>query len=145
MKKFNKNEVREAWLFLYNHPYYAVPFKTEYGEWIFPEGFESSITAQPVRINPKKGKISNNDTLNTEPRVWLESGCFCFDSTVGNRHGIDYKLNTSAKTWEKAIVKLANKICRRYGDLSIDTYFDFTEDSLSKWEDVINGKFGEED
>ena len=141
MKNKKFTDVVDAWHFLLNHPYYSKPLKTSKG-WMFVEGFEESISAQPVKYNPKKNKISNKQENNTKPAVWLDSGCFYFDNKTFSH---DYNLDISAGTWEKAIIKLANKVLKLYGNLNIYNYFTSTEKDFSKWNKVINGKYKKEE
>jgi len=139
MKKFKKKDFVKAWWFLFQHPYYAIPYKTENG-YTFKEGFEQSLDIEPRKINPKTNAIDDNKSLNTKNIVWLESGHYYIvekEESITDRHCINPSLNVQGNTFEDAIIKLANKVLKKYGDLDTWTYFDNEKTNFKKWKKLI--------
>ena len=140
MKRFKKKDFIGAYWFLYQHPYYAIPYLDRDG-CSFSAGFDKSLDIEPRKINPITNSVDDREELNTKNIVWLESGCYCLaeeDDLVASSYLIDYSLNVQGNTFEKAIIKLANKILKRYGDESIHKYFNDEVTDFKKWENLIN-------
>lgn len=93
----------KAWKYLENH----VIFKDQYG-W---SQFKGCLDIDVVKVNPKTNSIDDNPELNTSTRVWLEAGPY-IEKTPTH----DISLDCGAKTFEKAIIKLAKLVKKRYGD-----------------------------
>ena len=141
MKKFK--DVVDAWNFLRQHPYYAIPYKYE-DQWYFCEGFEVALSIEYVRINPITNTIEDDAKLNTQNNIWLESGHWWIETDLiaSSQHGHDTTLDLGAKSFEKAIIKLAKLVYKEYGNLNVYDYFDRSESNLNKWNKVINGDHG---
>ena len=106
----------EAWDFLTDHQYYNWdgPNSTKsYNE------FMDSLCIEIVKVNPKTKSINKNKNLNTETRVWLESGCKVpipeFDNELHWSHDTD--LDCGGQTFEEAVIKLAGLVFKNYGGL----------------------------
>lgn len=95
----------KAWNYLENH----CIFKDKNGI----SRFQNCIDIEVVKVNPQTNSISEDESLNTKTRVWLESGPY-LDSIKTNAHA--YELDCGAKTFEKAIIKLARKVKKCFGD-----------------------------
>lgn len=122
----------QAWWFLYNHPIFDdTPKKMMLEEETIPgtfSRFEDCLDVDIVKVNPKTNRIDDDDKLNTETRVWLECGPWvhrdremsqesrdrgCYDFfPEGRSH--DWHLDCGGRTYEEAIVKLANLVFQHY-------------------------------
>lgn len=92
----------DAWCFLYDFP-----------EFNKGADFPGHLDISVVKVNPKTGKIDDDSILNTETEVWLECGGYDEESDLLCH---DVRLDVGAPTFEEAIVKLANKTLKYYGD-----------------------------
>lgn len=93
----------EAFHFLDDHPI----FLDEWGG----SHFNRCLDIFVVKVNPETGSIDDNDYLNTQVEIWLE--CGPYDPTM-RQHDID--LDCGGKTFDQAIIKLANLVLEKYGD-----------------------------
>lgn len=71
-----------------------------------------------ARVN-KRGRVDDDETENVFIECWLEFGPIKFAVTDGvlrlqNQHDID--LDCGAPTFDQALVKLARRVKRKYGD-----------------------------
>lgn len=94
----------EAWQYLENHPI----FEDKMG---FSE-FTQCIDIEIVKVNPYTNSISDNTDENISTRVWLECGPYIGEKARAH----DIELDCGAKTFEKAIKKLAKLVKKVYGD-----------------------------
>lgn len=92
-----------AWNYLNNH----VIFENEDGFSMFQECLDMEV----VKVDPDTNSISDNEEENTSTRIWLECGPYQKDCRTH-----DINLDCGAKTFEKAIKKLAKKVKKVYGD-----------------------------
>lgn len=98
MKDFYK-----AWDYLNEH----VIFKDEDGF----NRFQECIDIEVVKVNPETKAIDDDKIKNTQTRVWLECGPYKKKSKTH-----DIELDCGAKTFEKAIIKLAKLVKKEYGN-----------------------------
>lgn len=99
MKRYK--DFYKAWWYLEEHKY----FKDKNGL----SRFQQALDIEVVKVNPKTKEVDDNKKLNTEIDIWLECGRLCEDDeTFGTifEHNLD--MDCGAKTFEKAIMKLAN-------------------------------------
>lgn len=91
----------ESFVFLKRHP----KFKNKF--------IEHALDIEVVKVNPKTEKIEDDKSLNTQVNVWLECGEYSkeYKSFV---HDLD--LDTGGKTFEEAIIQLANLVSVHYGE-----------------------------
>lgn len=103
------NDFYEAWCFLETHRYYTDDHIHRINR------FEESLYIEVVKVNPKTERIEDDETLNTDVRVWLESGCpELIDDVYELTH--DIELDCGAPTFEEAIIELANLVYKNYGE-----------------------------
>jgi hypothetical protein len=104
-KKFK--DFFEAWYFLEEHSYYRHPkYHNSF--------FQRSLDIEVVKVNPKTECIDDNEQLNIVTRIWLESGINWINKeTYESTH--DWKLDCGGKTFEEAIINLANLVLKHYG------------------------------
>ena len=91
-----------AWWFLYNHPLFD------------NEGtsmFLSCLDVCVAKVNPHIGEIDKDKKKNTRVEVWLEAGKY---DKEYNYHDLD--LDCGAKTYEEAIIQMANLLLNKYGN-----------------------------
>lgn len=93
----------KAWHYLENH----VIFKDERGV----SRFQECLDIEVVKVNPVTKAIDDDEALNTKTNIWLETGPY---KTNEKTHSLE--LDCGAKTFEKAIVKLAKKVKENYGN-----------------------------
>lgn len=93
----------KSWQYLNNH----IIFEDENNINHFQECLDICV----VKVNPETDCISPNNEKNTKVNVWLECGPF-----MKNSRTHDIELDCGAKTFEKAIIKLAKKVKKVYGD-----------------------------
>lgn len=88
--------------------------------------FYRCLDIDVAKVNPKTKKIRNNKKKNTRTRIWLECGPWVNSEEMsksdiemlGHADGmptIDMSLCCGAESFEKAIIKLANKVLKIYG------------------------------
>lgn len=101
----------DAYMFLYNHP------MVNHGRVNY---FSTCLDIEVVKVDPNINEINFDDnSKNTETQVWLEFGAIVenVDNIVPNaliaEHDID--LDCGARTFEDAIVNLANLVFNKYG------------------------------
>ena len=109
----------EAYHFLKEHPMTKLPFKDN--PQIYHNGFERCLDIEIVKVNPKTNAIDSDDNLNTEIRVWLEFGKLEYNEYVEEGYysfiaNHDTRLDCGGKTFEEAIIKLANLVKLYYHD-----------------------------
>ena len=88
--------------FLYKHPV----FSDENGNSNFIKGLEVKV----IKVNPKTKRVDSNDKKNTEHRFFLKASV-CYKNNIIP----DEELFSEAKSFEKAICKLARKVLKKYG------------------------------
>ncbi len=98
MKDFYK-----AWDYLNNH----VIFRDSNGF----NRFQECIDIEVVKVNPETKEIDDDKSKNTQTRVWLECGPYKKECMTH-----DIELDCGAKTFEKAIIKLAKLVKKEYGN-----------------------------
>ena len=88
--------------------------------------FARCLDIDVAKVNPKTKKIHNNKKKNTRTRIWLECGPWVNSEEMsksdkeflGHADGmptINIRLCCGADSFEKAIIKLANKVLKVYG------------------------------
>ena len=97
----------KAWNYLENH----CIFKDENGI----SRFQECLGIEIVKVDPTTNSISDDEVLNTKTRVWLEAGPYF----KGERTHY-CELDCGARTFEKAIVKLAKKVKKHFGDDKVE-------------------------
>jgi hypothetical protein len=126
-----------AWRYLEEHPIFQGHHGIKWGDHM-DSRFLSQFWIAYVKVNPKTRSISRNKSKNTLTEVWVESGPVYRkqdkgkkasaelkgiwgpngyngdDETFANVH--DYRLDCGGKTFEKAIIKHAKLVYKRYGD-----------------------------
>ena len=81
---------------------------------IFNNRFERGLDVEVVKVNPETEEIDDDRTLNTETRIWLETGPYIHDDPMGCEWSHDPYLDCGGKTYEEAIIKLAKLVKERY-------------------------------
>lgn len=115
----NFNNFYECWQWLYQHPAFWIVDRN--GRIPFSDGFGNVLDVEVVKINPKTKKIEDNDEHNTETRIWLEVGTYFWEDETGcYTISHDADLDCGGRTFEKAIMNLANLVKEKYGDYSQD-------------------------
>lgn len=127
------NDFHDAWEFLVKHPIFeAKPDQARsYAASIarrhlspFEHSFKATLDISVVKVNPENEEIDDDETKNTETRVWLECGLWVSADELdeeARRHHIfgapahDIDLDCGAPTFEKAICKLAHLVAKKYG------------------------------
>jgi hypothetical protein len=135
----------KAWQFLVDHKIYNIEYITKVSdlgstarllskETLSKGFFESTIShferglsIHVVKVNPMTNAIDlDNDKLNTQVRIWLESsmvtdedgelieGKMDFNYEMGELSH-DYDLDVGGKTFEEAIQNLAISVKKKYG------------------------------
>lgn len=92
------NDFYKAFNYLHKHP-------------LFQERFHECLDIEVVKVNPKTKSIDDDSSKNTETAVWLECGQY---SKYSAYH--DINLDCGGRTFEEAIIKLANLVQKHYGD-----------------------------
>ena len=99
MKKFK--DFFEAFHFCNNHPFFN------------SSALSNSMCIDVVKTNGK-GRICKDHSKNIVTEVWIEWGPICgSEGKLWARHDID--LDTGGRTYEEAIINLANLIMKKYG------------------------------
>lgn len=114
MKKTPKRftTIYDAWVFLFEHPAFMDKEFPELNCSIFVKYLDIDI----IKINPKTNIIDDDKNKNTKKRIRLEACTqeYCDDiKDFCPSHDID--LDCGADTFEKAIIKMANKVLKKYG------------------------------
>lgn len=93
----------KAWHYLENHPI----FKDSKGV----SRFKECIDIEVVKVNPENNTIDEDELLNTKTKIWLECGPY-----KENFKTHSWDLDCGASTFEKAIIKLAKKVKKEFGN-----------------------------
>jgi hypothetical protein len=109
----NKEKFYEAWEWLDKNPLFA--------PWGDSDGTRC-LDITVVKVNPENETIEDDDSLNTEVRIWLEGGPwseninpdFIDEEWADWTHDID--LDCGAPTFEEAVIKFVEKVKKKYGD-----------------------------
>lgn len=124
----NPDDFYNSWQYLDNHPMYWT-FKQ--GPWGDDErapnhycrltrekGIVRCVDIDVVRVNPDNETIEDDEALNTATRVWYETGHHDLlpreDGCSSQWH--DWKMDGGAETMEAAIIELAYKVWKKYGN-----------------------------
>jgi hypothetical protein len=123
----NPGDFYNAWKYLANHPVFWTfgplrdgkpplvherTLQHEYGM-TFEPGIEISVH----RVDPKTGRASDDDALNTRTGVWWELSLTHWPTHANYPVRIhDYAGDGGAKTYEKAVVKAAKRVHDLYGN-----------------------------
>lgn len=100
----------EAWGYLKNHPIFIERY--ELVKDMESSIFEDYLNIIPVKINPNTKEIDDDNSKNTEIKIWLEVGPY-------TERGIkthDVYLDCGGNTFEEAIIELAKLVKKKYGD-----------------------------
>lgn len=116
----NPREFYNAYRWLNEHPvFYTFPYRMgqdlpQHERYLQDDrGMYEGIEFTVVRVDPKTEAISEDQALNTEVRFWYEICLGQFNSPF-RLHDTD--LDNGAKTYEKAVVKAARAVHKRYGN-----------------------------
>lgn len=106
----------EAWWWLQEHPAFYNPRLVKEGHPNYVcQNFQNALDIDFQKVNPLTGKIDDDNSLNIEVECWLECGGFYLDDGfVGHYHDPD--LDCGGKTFEEAILELANKVSYHYSN-----------------------------
>jgi hypothetical protein len=78
-------------------------------------GFSSgAIEIDPHLVNPDDGRVSEDPRLNTRLEFWYETGEWTWSDPESHVHA--YRLDGGAPTYEQAVIDLARKVHRYYGN-----------------------------
>jgi hypothetical protein len=123
-------DFHNAWHYLNNHPIYWKFSQSRsddrppnhYSRLIHTHGISRCVDIDVVQVNPDTETIEEEEAKNTATRVWYETGQFDllpreyeFDMR-GQHQWHDWKIDGGAPTVEEAIIKLAHKIHKKYGN-----------------------------
>lgn len=108
----------DAWFFLLYHP----AFKNKYGV----ERFRDCLCIDLGIVNPLTRNIDYDENLNTKVEVWLECGMWLEKENFSEdemqhikpegESVHDVNLDCGANTFKQAIIILAKKVLKYYGD-----------------------------
>ena len=97
--------------------------------------FDEAYNIMVVKVNPRTNTVDDDEALNTETRVWIEcGGYFEEDGYKGFNHDID--LDTGGRTFEEAIINLANLVKEKHG-LNPEGFGEVTEEERAKTEEFM--------
>jgi len=113
MEKFKS--FYKSWWYLNEHSEFKNPEYDIIGDYQGND-FSQCLCIDVQKVNPITRYISFIGVFNLRTEVWLECGGFIYDEhskeyTVCH----DYRLDCGAKTFEKAIIKLANLVYKNFG------------------------------
>ena len=99
-----------AWHFLRNHPcQFDSEGEEHYDLWVWP-----------ALVNPETGSVDDDKSKNTQVEIWVEFGHWCeypkdgsTPAFTGSSH--DTRLDCGGKTYEEAIITLAQRVAVYYG------------------------------
>lgn len=80
---------------------------------------QDNLNIEVVKVCPETGVRENDEKLNTEVRIMLETGPWQSDSGGGRFDGYwthDPMLDCSGETFEDAIIRLSQLVKQQYGD-----------------------------
>lgn len=103
----------EAWIYLQEHMYFADRNYLLDGK-VISSMFSLSLTIDVVKVNPLSETIEEDEDLNTETRVWLESGPQYKENGNLWNNSHDTELDCGGTTFELAIIELANLVEKIY-------------------------------
>lgn len=83
---------------------------------IFKGRFLEGLDILVVKVDPETEYIEDDKSRNTAVRVWLETGPCLEEKEYGCCWGYDFELDCGGKTFEEAIIKLAENVKKKYGD-----------------------------
>lgn len=126
----NPDDFYNAWHYLDNHPIYwkfDQSMKTNWPPNHFhrlehSRGIPRCVDFMVVQVCPETMEIEDDSSKNTLTRVWYETGQFDIlpreyeFGMIMQHHWHDYKLDGGAATIEEAVIALARKIWRKYGN-----------------------------
>lgn len=114
-----------AYRWLFEHP-------------IFNEQLESRMWITAVKVNPNTNEVDDDHNLNTDNRIWLEPQTY--DDKEDTFYG-DLDLECGGKTFEEAILRLANLVYQKYGTYTHDEAHQIMMERIAR----INSKTKEQD
>lgn len=85
-------------------------------------GFIKNLDMFYTKVNPATDSVSDNEALNTQTQVWLETGPDQWVSDSAYYLGgmfiptHDPRLDVGGDTFDLALIALANKVMEVYGD-----------------------------
>ena len=127
----NPDDFHNAWHYLDGHPiYWKFDQSADVAEWPpnhlhrlhHDRGISRCVDIIVVRVNPKNKTIEDDESKNTATRVWYETGQMDllprdYEFDHGGQHQWhDWKIDGGAPTMEKAIIKLARRVWKKYGN-----------------------------
>lgn len=111
----------EAYHWLDNHPIFEESISIPGQKILIKHSrFQEGLYMMVVKVDIEKEEIMEEESRNTETRVWLEHGPFTIESVEVGRewrgcsHDID--LDCGGATFEEAIIELAKLVKDKYGD-----------------------------
>jgi hypothetical protein len=112
------DDFHSAWHWLRDHPFFFYANSSGNPRMDGEPGFEKALDIMVVRVDPKTGRIEDDDR-NTATRVWLEAGPWHTSDQHNERFtGLpshDIRLDCEGATFEEAIKFLARLVFRHEG------------------------------
>lgn len=117
-----------AWYYLKGHPafwkFYGsddMPHAERFHErYLEPEqGVANRIEVWVAKVNPATGRTDDDDTLNTQTEIWLETGMYRWPDKHFREYAVpyhDYTLDCGGATYEQAIINMARNVHDTYGN-----------------------------
>ena len=90
---------------------------------IFNNRFLEGLDVMVVKVDPETECIEDDRSRNTAVRVWLEAGPYIDEKKYGCSWSHDPELDCGGKTFEEAIVRLAELVKKKYGDSQCESPF----------------------
>lgn len=127
----NPRSFHNAWHYLNNHPIYWRLKRWAIGDGVplfharhlddggaFNDG---SVWSHVARVNPETGSIHEDKALNTRTEVWLETGEWSWpdpghEDDWQESHYHNPGLDRGAASFEEAVVRMAHKVWKAYGN-----------------------------
>ena len=107
----------DAWWFLYEHP-----MTQQNGDGL--SRFDECLDVYVAKVNPLTGRKSHVSGFNTKLEIWLEfGGWHAMKRDNGGTRYIpehDIRLDCGGSTYEEAIINLAKRVKKYYGDVEVD-------------------------
>jgi hypothetical protein len=125
----------EAFKFLEEHHMFHNP-ATQISE------FQDQLSIDVVLVNPENKTIEEDVKLNTLPQVWLEASVFEDDPEDGYKgFSLDHDLDCGGDTFEDAIIDLALRVLKKYGE-NPEGFGELTEEQKAEMEDFYDKLMG---
>lgn len=121
----NPGSVYNAWRYLNDHPIFwkltrwptdedrGLP--REHARYLIDDQGMDLVEIGPHRVNPDDRRVSEDKALNTRLEWWAESGEWGWSDDPVNRYH-NYKLDCGGATYEEAVIAMARKVWKHYGN-----------------------------